>query len=518
MNSTKVVKQKNKHRFDPLTLNRGVVFVNHLPHGFYEEQLEKYFGQFGNVTRLRVGRSQRTGRSKGYAFVEFDYPEVAQVAAETMNNYLMFREILKTAYIPPEKQTHNYFKKDVIVQQLKNGEKKLISDANKRCEEHIAQINKPMSKKRREAQAQENVKMLKFVEKRLKNAGIDVDLSGVIYDPLATKEKKPKIKVENLSPVKVKKETKAMSKTAPEAGVKQAKGKKGKQVNGNLPANTIRSKDEDSDVDDYKPTDADLAQADAYVRKLLAAEDSDSESDEDYDEEEIANQEREVQAAIKKIKSAKTVDKNNDSMPAAQKRNAAKIKAQAVAQKVKEQAKSAHVKKSNLQVKQKIDKVPKRKAPTEEPVKAKKQKQNVVAVQSEPQTPPKKKRSNFVSAPTPDAPVKVEKKKPAAKNAAPQAEAKVGKKAAVKQVKKAAVESIAKAAVKSVGKAAAKAVAKKAQIVNENKTTKVAAEKPTPKAAEKPTKQNAKTVNAKQNGKSAVTVTKTNKTAKNKTK
>lgn len=37
----------------------------------------------------------QTGRSKGYAFVEFEYDEVARIVAETMNNYLMFDKLLK---------------------------------------------------------------------------------------------------------------------------------------------------------------------------------------------------------------------------------------------------------------------------------------------------------------------------------------------------------------------------------------------------------------------------------------
>lgn len=37
---------------------------------------------------------QKTGRARGYAFIEFMYPEVAKVVAETMNNYLMHKKIL----------------------------------------------------------------------------------------------------------------------------------------------------------------------------------------------------------------------------------------------------------------------------------------------------------------------------------------------------------------------------------------------------------------------------------------
>lgn len=93
--------------------SRGIVLVKNLPHGFFEDQLEQYFGQFGRLTRMRLCRSKTTGSSKGYAYIEFEIPEVAKVAAETMNNYLMFNKLVKTTYIPPEQQNINYFKTSV---------------------------------------------------------------------------------------------------------------------------------------------------------------------------------------------------------------------------------------------------------------------------------------------------------------------------------------------------------------------------------------------------------------------
>ncbi|XP_062520276.1 MKI67 FHA domain-interacting nucleolar phosphoprotein-like [Corticium candelabrum] len=86
---------------------RGVMYVGHIPHGFYEEQMKKFFSQFGHVTRVRLARSKKTANSKGYAFLEFEFDEVAQIAAETMNNYLMFGKLLKCNYIPPGK-VHPY--------------------------------------------------------------------------------------------------------------------------------------------------------------------------------------------------------------------------------------------------------------------------------------------------------------------------------------------------------------------------------------------------------------------------
>lgn len=57
--------------------------------------MTQYFKQFGVVTNARVIRSKRTGNSKGFAFVEFKEPAVAEIVAETMNNYLMGKRLIK---------------------------------------------------------------------------------------------------------------------------------------------------------------------------------------------------------------------------------------------------------------------------------------------------------------------------------------------------------------------------------------------------------------------------------------
>jgi nucleolar protein 15 len=42
----------------------AVLYLGHIPHGFYEEQMKGFFSQFGIVTRLRLARNKKTGRSK----------------------------------------------------------------------------------------------------------------------------------------------------------------------------------------------------------------------------------------------------------------------------------------------------------------------------------------------------------------------------------------------------------------------------------------------------------------------
>lgn len=108
--SVTLLKTKNartlKHR---IYRDRGVVYLAHIPHGFYESEMKRFFSQFGHVTRLRLVRSHKTGNSRGYAFLEFRFSEVAQVVAETMNNYLMRNRLLKATFIPPEKVTPKMF-------------------------------------------------------------------------------------------------------------------------------------------------------------------------------------------------------------------------------------------------------------------------------------------------------------------------------------------------------------------------------------------------------------------------
>jgi len=55
---------------------RGVVYLGHIPYGFFEDQMKGFFSQFGTITRLRLARSKRTGNSKHYAFIEFETAEV----------------------------------------------------------------------------------------------------------------------------------------------------------------------------------------------------------------------------------------------------------------------------------------------------------------------------------------------------------------------------------------------------------------------------------------------------------
>ena len=92
--SSEMKQRRLSRRFHKLKVTkespRGIVYVGHLPKGFNETELKNFFQQFGQVTKLRVSRSVKTARSRGYAFLEFAEKSVAQIASKAMNKYLMF--------------------------------------------------------------------------------------------------------------------------------------------------------------------------------------------------------------------------------------------------------------------------------------------------------------------------------------------------------------------------------------------------------------------------------------------
>ncbi|CAJ0597874.1 unnamed protein product [Cylicocyclus nassatus] len=79
-----------------------VVKIKRIPYGLFEKQLWEYFTQFGKVIRVRVARSVKTGNHKGWAYVGFEDKEVAEIAAETMDGYLMFEKRLSCHVMDPK--------------------------------------------------------------------------------------------------------------------------------------------------------------------------------------------------------------------------------------------------------------------------------------------------------------------------------------------------------------------------------------------------------------------------------
>ncbi|XP_015683817.1 MKI67 FHA domain-interacting nucleolar phosphoprotein-like [Protobothrops mucrosquamatus] len=143
----------------------GVVYVGHIPRGLYESQLKQYFSQFGTVTRLRLSRSKKTGGSKGYAFVEFEYDEIAKIAADTMNNYLIREKLLKCELMPAERVHENLFK---------GSEQKF----KKPSYPAVKHYNRNRTAQEKEKMAERLLKKEDKLRKSLAEKGIDYDFPG----------------------------------------------------------------------------------------------------------------------------------------------------------------------------------------------------------------------------------------------------------------------------------------------------------------------------------------------------
>ncbi|KAL3141862.1 hypothetical protein ABBQ32_004526 [Trebouxia sp. C0010 RCD-2024] len=147
-----------------------VIYIGQLPHGFYEEQLKGFFDQFGLVTRLRVSRNKKTGKAKHYAFVEFQSPEVATIAADAMDNYMMFKQklrvnVVKSADIHPLLFKGANKKFHAIPRQKLSREQ---HNRERTAEEDMLRVKKAIAKDKKRKQ-------------RIKAAGIDYE-----YEPLQT--------------------------------------------------------------------------------------------------------------------------------------------------------------------------------------------------------------------------------------------------------------------------------------------------------------------------------------------
>ncbi|XP_028587455.1 MKI67 FHA domain-interacting nucleolar phosphoprotein [Podarcis muralis] len=158
-------------------LTPGVIYLGHIPKGLSEPQLKEYFDQFGTVTRLRLSRSKKTGGSKGYAFVEFEYDEVAKIVADTMNNYLFGERLLKCQFMPPERVRENLFK----------GSEKIFSKPSYPA---VKRYNRRRTTQEKAKMVQRLLKKERLLRKRLAKKGIDYDFPGFAAEMPRIKKKK----------------------------------------------------------------------------------------------------------------------------------------------------------------------------------------------------------------------------------------------------------------------------------------------------------------------------------------
>jgi RNA recognition motif-containing protein len=67
-------------------MNQNRLFVGNLSYKTMENELQDYFSQAGVVTSVNLMLDKVTGRSRGFAFVEFATAEEANKAVEQFHN------------------------------------------------------------------------------------------------------------------------------------------------------------------------------------------------------------------------------------------------------------------------------------------------------------------------------------------------------------------------------------------------------------------------------------------------
>jgi len=81
---------------------QAVVYFGRVPHEFSEKEIRVFFGQFGRILKLRLSRSKRTARSKGYGYIQYELAEVAKIVGETTNNHFIAGKPITVKHMTPE--------------------------------------------------------------------------------------------------------------------------------------------------------------------------------------------------------------------------------------------------------------------------------------------------------------------------------------------------------------------------------------------------------------------------------
>ena len=61
------------------------LYVGNLPWSASEEELEAYFAEHGEIVDVRIITEGRSGRSKGFGFVEMSSDDAGKAAIEALN-------------------------------------------------------------------------------------------------------------------------------------------------------------------------------------------------------------------------------------------------------------------------------------------------------------------------------------------------------------------------------------------------------------------------------------------------
>ena len=84
------------------------LYVGNLPYRMSEEELKDLFGEKGTVLSVRIITDSRTGRSKGFGFVEMENDDQAQKAIDELDGSEVQGRTVKVAPARPPRERNRF--------------------------------------------------------------------------------------------------------------------------------------------------------------------------------------------------------------------------------------------------------------------------------------------------------------------------------------------------------------------------------------------------------------------------
>lgn len=213
------------------------IYLGHVPLGFGEAEMRKFFMQFGDVSKLKLFRSKKTKGSKGYAFIKFDSVTTAGTVSEAMNGYFMGDRQLVSEVVPKWK-CH----KGMFLQPRKRKEGEEVGKSSTDMDVYEEEDQEKIAKMARKAK-----KNLSSKQKKLAALGIEYDFVEDLVSKGLDKEEKS--------------ETKTKTKTKTSAAAKETKKKR----------KAAESEDESEDEAEEKESKAPTKAKAAATKKAKTA-------------------------------------------------------------------------------------------------------------------------------------------------------------------------------------------------------------------------------------------------------
>lgn len=81
------------------------IYVSNLGYDFQEQDLSKLFGEFGNVSSVKIVTDKDTNKSKGFGFVEMPDDHAASTAIRELNGKLIEGRPVRIAEAKPKEES-----------------------------------------------------------------------------------------------------------------------------------------------------------------------------------------------------------------------------------------------------------------------------------------------------------------------------------------------------------------------------------------------------------------------------